>query len=61
MVNSLRVDLGVMVTRRLEAESISVGLSKELAEVQEILQAKSDEHNLLCVVVGVVFDNLGVA
>ena len=50
-----------MVARRLEAESISAGLGTELAEVQRILQAESDEHDLLRTAVGVVFDDLGVA
>ena len=36
-----------MVIRRLEAKSISAGLGMELAEVQGILQAESDEHDLL--------------
>ena len=61
MVNSLWADLGVAVTRRLEAESISAGLGMELAEVQGILQAESNEHDLLRAAVGVVFDDLGVA
>ena len=52
MVSSLRADLGVVVTQRLEAESISAGLGKELAEVRGILQAKSDEHDLLHAAVG---------
>ena len=49
------------MTRRLEAESISVGLGKELAEVRGILQAESDKHDLLRATVGVVFDDLVVA
>ena len=61
VVNSLRADLGAMVTRRLEAKSISVGLSTELAEVRGTLQAKSDKHDLLRTAIGVVFDDLGVA
>ena len=61
VVNSLRADLGVMVTRRLEAESISAGLGTELAKVRGTLQAESDEHDLLCAAVEVVFDDLGVA
>ena len=61
VVNSLWVDLGVAVTQRLEAESISARLGKELAEVQGILQAESDEHDLLRATVRVVFDDLGVA
>ena len=61
MVNSLRADLGVVVTQRLEVESISVELGKKLAEVWGILQAKSDEHDLLRAAIGVVFDDLRVA
>ena len=61
MVNSLPVDLGAMVTRRLEAESISFGLGMELVEVRGTLQAKSEEHDLLRAAIGVVFDDLGVA
>ena len=49
------------MARRLEAESISTGLGTELAEVWGILQAESDEHDLLRAAVGVVFDDLGVA
>ena len=45
----------------MEAESVSVRLVTELAEVRGILQAESDEHDLLCATVGVVFDDLGVA
>jgi len=45
----------------LEAKSISAGLGTELAEVQGILQTKSDEHDLLHSVIGVVFDDMGVA
>ena len=61
VVNSLRADLGVVVTRRLEGESISARLGKELAEVRGILQAECDEHDLLRVAIRVVFDDLGVA
>ena len=49
------------MARRLEAKSISVGLATELAKVRGILQAESDEHDLLHAAVGVVFDDLGVA
>ena len=59
MVNSLWVDLGAMVARRLEAESISARLGMELAELWGILQAESDEHDLLRAAIGVVFDDLG--
>jgi len=59
-VSSLWADLGAAVAQRLEAKSISVGLGTKLAEVWGILQAESDEHDLLRAVVGVVFDDLGV-
>ena len=49
------------MTLRLEAESISTGLGKELAEVQGILQTESDEHDLLQAAVGVVINALRVA
>ena len=45
----------------MEAESISAELGIELAEVRGILQAKSDENDLLRAAVGVVFDDLGAA
>ena len=61
MVSSLRVDLGVAVTQRLDAEDISARLGMELAEVWGTLQAESDEHDLLHAAIGVVFDDLGVA
>ena len=61
MVNSLWADLGVMVTQRLEAESISARLGKELAKVWGILQVESDQHDLLRATIWVVFDDLGVA
>ena len=61
MVNSLQEDLGATMTRRLEAKSISIGLGMDLAEVRGTLQAESDNHDLLHVAVGVVFDDLGVA
>ena len=61
MVNSLRVDLGVAVNRRLDAESVAARLDKELTEVRGILQTESDEHDLLQAAVGVVIDALRVA
>ena len=45
----------------MEVESVSAGLGTELAKVRRILQAESDEHDLLRAVVRVVFDDLGVA
>ena len=59
-VNSLWAHLRAAVARRLEAESVSTGLGMELVEVQGILQAESDEHDLLHAAVGVVFKDLGV-
>ena len=49
------------MAQRLEAESISIGLGTDLAEVRGTLQAESDNHDLLHAAVGVVFDDLGVA
>ena len=60
-VSSLWADLGTTVARRLEAESVSTGLVTELAEAWGILQAESDEHDLLHAAIGVVFDDLEVA
>jgi len=45
----------------LENESVSAGLGTELAKVRRILQAESDEHDLLHAAVEVFFDDLGVA
>ena len=58
---ALQTDLGDMVARRLEAEEVSARLGMKLAEVRGILQAESDEHDLLCAAVGAAFDDLGVA
>ena len=55
VVSSLQVDLGVMVTQRLEAKIISTRLGMELAEVRGTLRAESDlgvaqpeENQLTC-------------
>ena len=48
------------MARRLEAENVSARLEKELTRVRGILQTKSDEHNLLQVIVGEVLDALRV-
>ena len=61
VVESLRMDLGTTVNRRLDAESVSARLVKELAEVRGILQTESNEHNLLQAAVRVVIDDLRVA
>ena len=44
----------------MQAESIFAELGNELAKVRGILQAESDEHDLLRAAIGVVFDDLGV-
>ena len=61
VADSLRVDLGVTVNQRLDAESIAARLEKELTEVRGILRTESDEHDLLQAAVGVVIDALRVA
>ena len=48
------------MNRRLDAESITARLEKELAKVRGILQTESDEHDLLQVAAGVVIDALRV-
>ena len=58
---TLWADLGEAVAQRLEAKEISAELGTELAEVRGILQAKSDEHDLLRVAIMVVCDDLQVA
>ena len=57
---ALRVDLGDAVARRLEAEEIFAGLDMELTEVQGTLQVESDQHDLLCSTVMVVYNDLQV-
>ena len=57
---ALWADLGDAVARRLEAEEISAGLGTKLTEVRGLLQVESDQHNLLCSVVMVVYDDLQV-
>ena len=49
-----------MVTQRLEAESISVGLPMKPTKERRGLQAESDEHDLLHAALGVVYDDLEV-
>ena len=61
MADSLQVDLGAVVNRRLDVESVAAKLDKELTEVRGILQTESDEHDLLQAAVGVVIDALRVA
>ena len=49
------------MARRLEAEEVSARLGMELVEVQGILRAESDQHDLLRVAVVVACDDLQVA
>ena len=53
-----RVDLGVEVARRLDAEEVSTGLHTDLAEAQQLLQAEGDEYDRLSLAVLAVCDNL---
>ena len=55
------MDLGVEVTRWLDAEEVSAGLRADLAEVWGLLQAKGDEYDRLSLAVLAVYDNLQVA
>jgi len=55
-----RVDLGVEVARRLDAEEVSTGLRADLAEAQGLLHVKSDEYDRLSSTVLVVCDDLQV-
>jgi len=61
VADSLRVDLGAVVNRRLDVESVAAKLDKELTEVRGILQTESDEHDLLQTAIRVVIDALRVA
>ena len=49
------------MNRRLDAESVTARLEKELAKLRGILQTESDEHDLLQATVRVVIDALRVA
>ena len=55
------MDLGVEVTRRLDAKEVSAGLCADLTEVRGLLQAKGDEYDCLSLAILVVYDNLQVA
>ena len=46
--------------RKLEAESVSIGLAVDLAEVRRNLQAESDELGILSTILKVVCDDLEV-
>ena len=48
------------MTQKLEAESVSVGLSVDLDEARRNLQAESDELGILSATLGVVYDDLEV-
>ena len=48
------------MTRKLEAESISVGLAMDLAEVRRNLQVESDKLGILSAALGVVCNDLEV-
>ena len=48
------------MTQKLEAESVSVGLAMDLAEVRRNLQVESDEHGILSASLSVVCDDLEV-
>ena len=61
VADSLRVDLGDVVSQRLDIENVVTRLKKELAEVREILRVESDEHDLLQTAIDVVTDALEVA
>ena len=56
-----QADLGVEVTRRLDAEEVSASLRTDLAEVRGLLQAESDGYDRLSLTVMAVCDNLQVA
>ena len=49
-----------MTAQKLEAESVSVGLSVDLDEARRNLQAESDELGILSATLGVVYDDLEV-
>ena len=59
-VGSLQAKLEREMTWKLAAESISVGLAMDLAEVRRNLQAESDELGILIVALRVVCDDLEV-
>ena len=56
-----QTDLGVEVTRRLDAEEVSTGLRTDLAEARWLLQAEGDEYDRLSLAILAVCDNLQVA
>ena len=56
-----QTDLGVEVTRRLDAEEVSTSLCTNLAEAWRLLQAEGDEYDRLSLAILAVCDNLQVA
>ena len=56
-VGSLQADLESVMTQKLEAESISVVLVVDLAEVRRNIQAESDELGILSTTLGVVYND----
>ena len=56
-----QTNLGVEVTRRLDAEEVSTSLCTNLAEAWRLLQAEGDEYDRLSLAVLAVCDNLQVA
>ena len=56
-----QADLGVEVTRWLDAEEVSAGLRTDLAKARRLLQAEGDEYDRLSLAVLAVCDNLQVA
>ena len=49
-----------MKAQKLEAEGAASGLASDLAEARSLLQAESDELDLLMVALGIVCDDLQV-
>ena len=49
-----------MKAQKLEAEGAAAGLSRDLAEARSVLQAESDELELLKVGLGIICDDLQV-
>jgi len=58
---SLWMELGTMVARRLEVKEAAVGLRADLADARGLLQTEGDEYDRLSSTVLVVCENLQVA
>ena len=52
--------LGTTKAQKLEAEGATAELATDLAEARSLLQAESDELDVLKVALGVVYDDLQV-